>query len=78
MTDVDVMNMPIYRFWLMNSNVNRLMAEADLRRLTLSISAQGGEEAENYRASLIREIGMVSKSEDKLDRDGLEALRSLL
>lgn len=78
MTDVEVMSMPIYRFWLMNSNANRLMAESDLRKLTLAIYSQGGEEAEEYRATLIKEIGMVSKSEDKLDREGFESLRSLL
>lgn len=77
MTDLEVMNMPIYRFWLMNSNVIRLMAEKDLRGLTLSVSAQGNEEAESYRLSLIKEIGMVSKREEKLDREGFEALRSL-
>lgn len=37
------MQMPIRVFWLMNSNVNRILAEVDQRAVTNFIAGQSGE-----------------------------------
>lgn len=54
------MDLPIRAFWLLNSNVSRLMAEKDMRSLTIAASAQQeGEAITQVRENLVIEMGEV-------------------
>ncbi|WKZ86345.1 hypothetical protein N5B55_05165 [Ralstonia pickettii] len=72
--------MPIRRFWLMSNNINRLMAERDMRALSVAGSAQSGEGFTEYRQQLILEIGTVLRDDpmsSERDEAGFEELRAM-
>ena len=79
MSDAQVLDMPVRRFWLMNSNIQRIQAEFDLRKMSVVASAQDGKAYEQYRKTLVIEIGDVTITNQKegLDRAGLEMLRAM-
>lgn len=77
MSDEQVLDMPALRFWMMQSNINRVSAERDMRSLTMYNSAMSSEGAGKYRESLELEMGNVTRVSDTLDREGLELLRSM-
>jgi len=77
MSDEQVLQMPIRRFWVMEGNINAISAERDMRMLTVINSAQSKEAAEETRDNLIKEMGQVCVVEDVLDRAGLESLRAM-
>lgn len=54
----EVMRLPIKVFWLMSDSVNRLMAEKDLRSMTVATSIQEGSVGE-VRENLVLELGEV-------------------
>lgn len=59
----EVMALPLKTFWLMSGNVDRVMAQSDMRALTVSVCGQAGEAAKEYRARLVIEIGTIVKVE---------------
>ncbi|PLC44565.1 hypothetical protein C0Q88_07755 [Ralstonia pickettii] len=72
--------MPLKRFWLMSNNINRLMAERDMRSLSVAGSAQSGEGFAEYRQQLILEIGTVLRDDPlstERDQAGFEELRAM-
>ncbi len=77
------MSLPIRAFWLMNSNIGRLLAERDLRGLSLATAAQSGEGTQEIRQHLVIEMGDVGKCENddaltaKRDQQGVDELKSL-
>lgn len=78
--------MPIRSFWLLSQNINRIDAQKDLRGLSLSIYSRSDstEAVTEYRERLILEMGDIFEyavdqaylNQEKLDRAGLESLRS--
>ncbi|CAO3459785.1 hypothetical protein [Azospirillum argentinense] len=75
----ELMDTPIAAFWLMLRNIDRLKAEADLRRLENTVMATAGakEALTDYQKRLSAEIGLVALETPKLDREGLHALKAL-
>ena len=81
------MNLPIKTFWLMNSSINRILAQRDMRDLTVAMCCQGSEAANDYREKLILEVGTVALVKDgsasvlaaNSERDvaGFEELRAM-
>ena len=76
------MNTPAKGFWLMARNLNRIIAESDLRSLDLSLTATGGDQnsVRAVRDSLIKEIDFEVDDrplEEEVDEDGLNELRYL-
>lgn len=81
------MKMPIKTFWMMSSNIDRIMAQSDMRSLTVSVCAQAGQEAvESYRKHLIIEVGSIVKLESEAaspiidevrDQEGFNELRGM-
>lgn len=77
--------MPIRCFWALSENINRIQAQNDLRSLSIAMYAQGQESALTYRERLEVEMGEVIAykyssellKHEKLDRDGLNKLKSL-
>lgn len=59
-----VMEMPIRRFWLFSSNVDRIMAQGDLRALMVGASTQSSEGGKACQKRLIVELGEIQKLEE--------------
>lgn len=55
------MSLPIRAFWLLNSSIVRLMAEHDIRNLTVVSSAQATDAIRQTRENLAVELGEVVK-----------------
>lgn len=57
-----VLALPIKTFWLMNGNIDRIMAHKDMRSLSVAVAAQAnGEAAKELRQRLVAEAGTVVK-----------------
>lgn len=55
-------------FWLMNSNIDRIEARNDMRRLTLGVVAQATPETvQQVRQSLIIEAGTIVRLDEEVD-----------
>ena len=59
------MSIPIRAFWMMANTIDRIEAQQDLRKLTISVTCQGQEAAQNHRERLILEVGEVVKLNGK-------------
>lgn len=75
--------MPIRCFWTLLGNINRIQAQDDLRSLSIACYSQDNKASQTYRETLIVEIGQVYEyqkipNQDKLDREGLKALKALI
>jgi len=55
----EVMRLPIRAFWLMSGSINRLLAEKDLRSMSVATSTQSGESIAKAHADLVLELGDV-------------------
>lgn len=76
--------MPVKTFWMLNQNIDRILAQRDMRALTVAVCGQSTQEAtQSYRQSLILEIGTVAKlKEDPMrdavrDEEGFAALKDI-
>lgn len=76
--------MPIQRFWLMHSCINRISAEREMRLLRVhTVAAQGNNEMhEECRKALVIELGEVVKSppqiDQELDEEGWRDLKNMV
>lgn len=66
----------------MNANVGRLMAEQDLREITVQLARHGGEASENIRKHLEIEMGDVGKvapagKDTARDQAGFDELKTM-
>lgn len=80
----DVLAMPIQTFWMMHKNIDRVMAEADLRLLSVYAYAQSGEGIEKFSEDMRQQMGQVVEMDavktafsERCDKEGLEGLRDL-
>ena len=80
----EVMGMPLRTFWFMNSNIERIQAQKDMRSLTVAVCGQGGgEAARTFRERLVIEAGSAVKlkfdpiREAVRDEEGFSALREM-
>jgi hypothetical protein len=77
-----VMALPIRAFWTLNRNINRLLAEEDLRALTLHVSRQSAEGCAAYEEKLRSEIFPSAEVFDPLkaerDEAGFSELRAMV
>lgn len=66
-------------FWLMSECVDRIMAQADMRSLTVTVAGMDGESASEYRKSLVIESGTLVKMEvvHERDEDGVAFLKGI-
>lgn len=65
MNDNAVMGLPIRRFWLLSSSIERIMAQKDLRALSVTSCAMSGDAIKEHRSRLVVEIGDVYKVDEK-------------
>ena len=77
----NVMSIPIKTFWYMSGSIRRLMAEKDLRALSVSMASQSGEGAKECQERLVLEMGVIVKSPIGVnlerDEDGFLELKAL-
>jgi hypothetical protein len=77
----EVMELPIRAFWTLNRNINRLLAEEDLRTLMLHVSRQSAEGCQAYEAKLRAEVFPVDEVFDPLnekrDEKGFAELKAM-
>lgn len=81
----DLLALPIRVFWFMNSQIDRIAAQKDMRSLNVAVCSMGGEAATNHRERLILEIGsIVTAKNDPLsaantarDEQGFAELRAM-
>lgn len=83
----EVMGMPLKTFWCFSKNIDRLMAETDLRMLQVVASAASGEAYGKLSDRLQGQVGTIVKmsgealaataQEETLDRAGLSALKAM-
>lgn len=78
----ETLELPIRTFWFMNMCINRLEAESNLRDLDTGLASQvGGEHFDQFRNSLVLEMGSIVVAEEvapKLDRAGLASLKNMM
>ena len=81
MTHAEAMNLRMRTFWFMNSCINRIQAERDMRNLTLTVSANSKEAIREFKQSLEIELGDVMKTSrrmnDERDEVGIQKLRAM-
>ncbi|MFP5214193.1 MAG: hypothetical protein ACLGPL_12535 [Acidobacteriota bacterium] len=76
----DILDLPLYTFWEMAKNADRIRAEEDKRLLVVVANAFAGAPAKLFER-LSREQGEVATgraSAPAMDRAGFEALRAML
>jgi hypothetical protein len=65
-------------FWLLNSSVVRILAEMDMRQLTVASAAQSDEGARQVRERLVLEVGSPIKfDETEPDTEGVGWLKTV-
>lgn len=82
MSHSELLALPIYTFWELSRNIDRVRADEDRRLLIVVAQAFGGDPNEHMRA-LTKEIGSVAETDeerfdDEFDREGFNQLRALL
>ena len=76
------MRLPIRTFWLLNSNIERISAQGDLRQLSLVLNsqAQRQEDLNRFRDTLVLELDEPWKFDPldaQRDEKGFEKLRAM-
>lgn len=72
-----VLAMPVRIFWMMSNQVHRLMAEEDIRALSVAVHCQSADGSKEYRELLEREMGQVVKKQEVFDEEGWNLLKSM-
>jgi hypothetical protein len=76
----ETLALPIRTFWFMNSCINPLKAEDNLRDLDIARVAQAEQpQFLEFRSSMEQEMGLIVKDKPvpKLDRQGLSLLKNM-
>jgi hypothetical protein len=77
----EVMEMPIMSFWLMNGNIRRVRADADMRALLVNAASQSSDGVTSYRERLVLELGTVISQpvvpDEERDEEGFAELKAM-
>jgi len=78
----EVLELPIQAFWMMNSNIGRILAEYDMRSLSIGAVLNDKDAFIEKRNSLIEEMGDMFKVQsnpldEKRDEQGFQELKAL-
>lgn len=79
----EVLDIPIKTFWMLSQNIERILAQRDMRALTVAVSGQGTEAAQAHRQNLILEVGTIAKlnvdpmRDAQRDEVGFQQLRDM-
>lgn len=74
----DTLSLPIPTFWLLSNNINRLSAEEDIRKLSVSAGAGSDKGFKETNEALRREMGEIFKRPEIVEiRSGLNKLKEI-
>lgn len=81
----ELWKLPVKTFWLMHKNVDRLLAEDNLRLATVFAQTQSSEGFSEFVEGLREQMGTIAEIDEAkvaieeavFDRDGLIALKDL-
>lgn len=75
---------PVVTFWMLHKNIDRLMAEKDMRTADVAIRSQSADGVRSLFDDLRKQMGTVvdfdrllAAQEEQLDREGLHSLNGL-
>ena len=78
------MQLPLKTFWLLSRNIDRIMAQKDVRSMqVVSVSQASADVANEYRQRLVVETGTIVKMGQasplaaKRDEEGFAALKAM-
>lgn len=80
----EVLSLPVRVFWMLNVSINRLMAEEDLRSISVAMMSQSSEGFEAKNKNLVIEMGEMFIAEDQSplndvrDEDGFAELKLMM
>lgn len=57
------MALPMRTFWFMSNSIERILAQKDMRALTVAVCGQSSEAAIDHREKLVLELGPVVEQE---------------
>lgn len=84
LSDRQVLEMPVTRFWLLHRSVDRIAAEESIRSAMIGASVQSGDGLSALLTDLRKQMGTVVDMdqvavamEAKLDKQGFAALKNL-
>ena len=79
LSDTHVLQMPISRFWMLNTNVDRVSAQEDYRTARAHMVSQSTKEGvRDYFDGLAKELGtIIVRDETQPDYEGVQRLKSL-
>jgi hypothetical protein len=79
LSDTQVLDMPINRFWMLNTNIDRISAQEDYRAARAHMASQSTKDGiQSYFDGLTKEMGTVIVRDDtKPDYEGIERLKGL-
>jgi len=79
-THTELLDLPIYTFWELSRNIDRVRADEDRRLLVLFSQAFGGD-PNKYLKHLDSQVGSVAeidRSNAALDKQGLQRLKAMM
>lgn len=73
----DCMDLPMRTFWMLNRNISRLLAEKDLRAISVALSAVSEEAAGALQTKLVEEFQnpYVMEHQDEQAQEPIEERR---
>lgn len=86
MGDLQIMDMPIKRFWMFSESIDRMNSASDIRAVRVAAAVLGQETFKDTLQKLTEAVGEVAVNEFnpeempnvERDRDATEKLRSLM
>lgn len=78
MSDRQIMEMPIKRFWLFSQSIDRMNAAADLRAMRVAGATNSKEAYVSEVGRLNEELGQIAHREYEIDREGVQKLKQLM
>lgn len=78
MSDAQIMNMPIERFWLFSESVDRINASDDMRQLAIHTSITNKDALQEKADEFTETIGTVVVKDYMRDAEGINKLKMLL
>lgn len=78
LTDAHTLKMPIKRFWLLSSSIDRIKSADDIRSIRVAAAVLDQDAYKTTLQSLSESVGAVATKTDEIDREGLEQLKAIM
>lgn len=79
LSDAQVLDMPIRRFWLFSDSIDRMNAADDLRAIRVAAAAFSQEAYKSTTEKLLKTLGEVVVTNGQTrDREGIKELKAMI